>query len=234
MSLKKLRVLVPERHDLALMKVVREDRHDEDMIAEIHAHQPLKLDVLLKRFAEEMGHLTKDRGSCGRSSARWCLDCSARRRARRVPSKRKPGAGGMRVQRGRQLLFGRRIHDVVADDAHVFDVELGRNRRTNSRRSHHPCPCSKRAGMLFSPPPVELDDHGRGSSHCLQKQSSVERDRAARSIHSGLGHATRVCRATASARSLGFVEAPGVEPGSEGALLMSLRACPAIWFSSSG
>ena len=55
MRLKKLRILVPERHDLALMKVVRGDRHDEDMIAEIHAHQPLKLDVLLKRFEEEMG-----------------------------------------------------------------------------------------------------------------------------------------------------------------------------------
>ena len=35
MRLKKLRILVPERHDLALMKVVRGDRHDEDMIAEI-------------------------------------------------------------------------------------------------------------------------------------------------------------------------------------------------------
>jgi len=60
MRLKKLRVLVPERHDLALMKVVRGDRHDEDMIAEIHAHQPLKLHVLLNRFEEEMGHVTKD------------------------------------------------------------------------------------------------------------------------------------------------------------------------------
>jgi len=30
------------------------------------------------------------------------------------------------------------------------------------------------------------------------------------------------------------VEAPGVEPGSGGALFMPLRACPAIWFSTSG
>ena len=48
MRLKKLRILVPERHDLALMKVVRGDRHDEDMIAEIHARHPLKLETLLK------------------------------------------------------------------------------------------------------------------------------------------------------------------------------------------
>src|ERR1044071_3213296 len=31
-----------------------------------------------------------------------------------------------------------------------------------------------------------------------------------------------------------MVEAPGVEPGSGSAPLMSLRACPAIWFSSLG
>ena len=42
------------------MKVVRGDRHDEDMIAEIHAvRHPLKLETLLKRFEEEMGHVTK-------------------------------------------------------------------------------------------------------------------------------------------------------------------------------
>src|SRR4029078_13096686 len=60
MRLKMLRILVPERHDLALMKVVRGDRHDEDMIAESHTHRARKLDVLLGRFEEDMGKVTKD------------------------------------------------------------------------------------------------------------------------------------------------------------------------------
>ena len=60
LRLKKLRVMVPERHDLALMKVVRGDRHDVDVIAEIHTKHPLKLATLVKRFEEEMGHVIKD------------------------------------------------------------------------------------------------------------------------------------------------------------------------------
>lgn len=97
MRLKKLRILVPERHDLALMKVVRGDRHDEDMIAEIHAHQPLKLDVLLKRFEEEMGHVTKDERILRTQFRALVSRLFGSEAARRVPSKRKPGAGGMRV-----------------------------------------------------------------------------------------------------------------------------------------
>ncbi|MFL5307541.1 MAG: DUF6036 family nucleotidyltransferase [Polyangia bacterium] len=97
MRLKKLRILVPDRHDLALMKVVRGDRHDEDIIAEIHARHPLKLDVLLMRFEEEMGHVTKDE-----RILRWQFRALVSRlfgtqAARRVPFKRKSGAGGTRV-----------------------------------------------------------------------------------------------------------------------------------------
>jgi hypothetical protein len=62
MRLKKLRILVPERHDLALVKVVRGDRHDEDMIAEIHARHPLKLDTLRPRGGEAGSGETKVRG----------------------------------------------------------------------------------------------------------------------------------------------------------------------------
>ena len=97
MKLKKLRLFVPERHDLALMKVVRGDRHDEDMIAEIHAHHPLKLDTLLRRFEEEMGHVIKDERVL-RSQFRALISrLFGPEAAKRVPAKRKLGAGGSRV-----------------------------------------------------------------------------------------------------------------------------------------
>src|SRR5258707_6306361 len=53
-DLRKLTVLVPEKHDLVLMKAVRCYEHDLDAIAEIHAHAALDLDVLVGRFEEEM------------------------------------------------------------------------------------------------------------------------------------------------------------------------------------
>jgi hypothetical protein len=51
LRLKKLRVMVPERHDLALMKVVRGDRHDVDVIAEIHKEWKEEL----KTFPADVG-----------------------------------------------------------------------------------------------------------------------------------------------------------------------------------
>lgn len=53
-GLTRLKVLVPERHDLVLMKAVRCYEHDLQAIAEIHAHSPLDLGVLVQRFMEEM------------------------------------------------------------------------------------------------------------------------------------------------------------------------------------
>jgi hypothetical protein len=53
-NLSRLKVFVPEKHDLVLMKTVRCYEHDLEAIAEIHAHSPLKLDVLVQRFVEEM------------------------------------------------------------------------------------------------------------------------------------------------------------------------------------
>ncbi len=52
--LKRLRVLVPERHDLVLMKVMCAYEHDLQVIGEIHAHAPLSLDILVDRFLNEM------------------------------------------------------------------------------------------------------------------------------------------------------------------------------------
>ncbi len=53
-KLPRLRIFVPEKHDLVLMKAVRCYEHDLDAIAEIHAHSPLDLDVLVRRFKDEM------------------------------------------------------------------------------------------------------------------------------------------------------------------------------------
>ena len=50
----RLKVFVPERHDLALMKMLRANQHDLDVIAEMHGHSPLHLDVLVQRYEDEM------------------------------------------------------------------------------------------------------------------------------------------------------------------------------------
>lgn len=54
---KQLTIVVPERHDLALMKLLRGDEHDMEHIAQIHTNMPLSLDVLLGRWTNEMGHV---------------------------------------------------------------------------------------------------------------------------------------------------------------------------------
>jgi hypothetical protein len=56
----RLRVLVPERHDLALMKTVRGDQADFAKLQAIHARQPFDLALLLQRYEEEMGHVVID------------------------------------------------------------------------------------------------------------------------------------------------------------------------------
>jgi hypothetical protein len=53
-GLRWLKVLVPEKHDLVLMKAMRCYEHDLAAIAEIHARAPLDLGVLVRRFREEM------------------------------------------------------------------------------------------------------------------------------------------------------------------------------------
>ena len=57
----RLTILVPERHDLALMKVVRSYRKDLDVIAEMHRVNPFDLDTFVRRFTDEMGHAVSDK-----------------------------------------------------------------------------------------------------------------------------------------------------------------------------
>jgi hypothetical protein len=59
--LTRLRVMVPERHDLVLMKAMRAYDHDLQVIAEIHANSPLDLDTLVSRFVEEMTPIGPER-----------------------------------------------------------------------------------------------------------------------------------------------------------------------------
>ena len=51
-GMKHLKVLVPEPHDLALMKVARGEAHDLAGIEDIHRASPLSLDVLVERYEE--------------------------------------------------------------------------------------------------------------------------------------------------------------------------------------
>ena len=97
LRLKKLRVMVPERHDLALMKVVRGDRHDVDVIAEIHTKHPLKLATLVKRFEEEMGHVIKDERTLRLQFRLLVEQLFGKEAARSIRATRAPGSGGHRV-----------------------------------------------------------------------------------------------------------------------------------------
>lgn len=97
MDLKQIRIFVPEQHDLALMKTVRGERHDEDVIAEIHARYPFNLETFLERFEAEMDHVVKDERIL-RSQFRSLISrLFGAKAAKRIPSKRKPGTGGTRV-----------------------------------------------------------------------------------------------------------------------------------------
>lgn len=58
--LARLTVLVPERHDLALMKTMRGDQADFAKLQAIHERKPFDLAVLLRRYEQEMGHVVID------------------------------------------------------------------------------------------------------------------------------------------------------------------------------
>jgi hypothetical protein len=55
------------------------------------------LETLLKRFEEEMGHVTKDERILRSQFRALVSRLFGSEAAKRVPSKRKPGAGGTRV-----------------------------------------------------------------------------------------------------------------------------------------
>lgn len=59
-ALRKLTVLVPEKHDLALMKMLRGVEHDIDGIARLHRSSPLDCDTLVERYLAEMSQAIGD------------------------------------------------------------------------------------------------------------------------------------------------------------------------------
>jgi hypothetical protein len=60
--LRRLKVMVPEKHDLVLMKVVRGDEHDLQAVEAIHRRSPLELSILVRRYREEMSATIIDPG----------------------------------------------------------------------------------------------------------------------------------------------------------------------------
>jgi hypothetical protein len=55
-----LEILVPERHDLALMKIGRGEERDIVVLEQLHARQPFDREVLVSRFIDEMPHAFQD------------------------------------------------------------------------------------------------------------------------------------------------------------------------------
>lgn len=49
-GLTRLQLRVPERHDLALMKIARGEAHDLNAIEDIHKAEPLDLETLIERY----------------------------------------------------------------------------------------------------------------------------------------------------------------------------------------
>jgi hypothetical protein len=60
LALERLAVVVPERHDLVLMKTLRGYQHDVEVIEQIHRRQPLVFEVLRSRWRTEMRHAVAD------------------------------------------------------------------------------------------------------------------------------------------------------------------------------
>jgi hypothetical protein len=60
LRMKRLTVVVPERHDLVLMKTLRGYQHDVEVIEQIHRRQPLVFEVLRSRWKGEMSHVVAD------------------------------------------------------------------------------------------------------------------------------------------------------------------------------
>ena len=56
-SLRNLIIWIPDIHDLILMKTMRADQHDLEVIEEIAKKNPVDANTLIKRFEKEMGHV---------------------------------------------------------------------------------------------------------------------------------------------------------------------------------
>jgi hypothetical protein len=61
-GLKKLTLYVPEKHDLALMKIMRANENDLETISEMKKNVGLEFEILLERFCNEMKHVHGDPG----------------------------------------------------------------------------------------------------------------------------------------------------------------------------
>jgi hypothetical protein len=59
-GLSQLRLWVPERHDLALSKIVRAYQHDLDAVEQMHAVAPFDEKTIFDRFRNEMSHVIAD------------------------------------------------------------------------------------------------------------------------------------------------------------------------------
>ena len=57
-GMSRLKILVPEKHDLVLMKIIRGYEHDLATIKEMADRIGLELETLLERFQSEMSHVT--------------------------------------------------------------------------------------------------------------------------------------------------------------------------------
>ncbi|MFH1437756.1 MAG: DUF6036 family nucleotidyltransferase [Pseudomonadota bacterium] len=60
-GLGKLTILVPEKHDLVLMKMIRGYEHDIETAVEIHSKHGLDFEMLITRYISEMGHVIGDK-----------------------------------------------------------------------------------------------------------------------------------------------------------------------------
>jgi Nucleotidyltransferase of unknown function (DUF6036) len=58
--LERLQVLVPERHDLALMKITRAEERDLVVLDQMHAKRPFDSETLVSRYLDEMSHAAQD------------------------------------------------------------------------------------------------------------------------------------------------------------------------------
>jgi hypothetical protein len=94
---KRLVVRVPERHDLALMKMARGTQHDLAVLEQMHIVKPFDLDTLLVRFEEEMGEtIAPDRVL--RPLMRMLIErLFGTDAGKKLKRKRGPGTGSTRV-----------------------------------------------------------------------------------------------------------------------------------------
>jgi hypothetical protein len=58
----RLMLWIPERHDFALIKVLRGDERDINDLADLHIRSPLNCDILVDRYDNEMDHVMGDPG----------------------------------------------------------------------------------------------------------------------------------------------------------------------------